>query len=193
MNTMALKSPASPLFTQPFIQTQITGNIKASRHWPLRARNSPVTGEFPAQKASNTENVSISWRHHDSFYFLISRFWVQCLWPDVFLQFNDAVVCEYAEKYTMQHYYLAILVFVWYIYCLIILMASQDVRHFAADIFKCFFLDANMWISINMSLKFVLRVKLTIFQHCLTWWSEALMVALLTHVWVTRRQWVHWV
>ena len=26
--------------------------------------NSPVTGEFPAQMASNTENVSIWWRYH---------------------------------------------------------------------------------------------------------------------------------
>ena len=26
--------------------------------------NSPVTGEFPAQGASNAENVSIWWRHH---------------------------------------------------------------------------------------------------------------------------------
>ena len=26
--------------------------------------NSPVTGEFPAQRASNGENVSIWWRHH---------------------------------------------------------------------------------------------------------------------------------
>ena len=26
--------------------------------------NSPVTDEFPAQKASNAENVSIWWRHH---------------------------------------------------------------------------------------------------------------------------------
>ena len=26
--------------------------------------NSPGTGEFPAQKASNAENVSIWWRHH---------------------------------------------------------------------------------------------------------------------------------
>ena len=26
--------------------------------------NSPVTGEFPAQMASNAENISISWRHH---------------------------------------------------------------------------------------------------------------------------------
>ena len=30
-----LKSPASRLFTQPFIQTQIKENIKAPRHWPL--------------------------------------------------------------------------------------------------------------------------------------------------------------
>ena len=28
--------------------------------------NSPVTGEFPTQRASNAENVSILWRHHDS-------------------------------------------------------------------------------------------------------------------------------
>ena len=39
--------------------------------------NSPVTGEFPAQRASNAKNVSIWWRHHDyikfhSFCFLIA-------------------------------------------------------------------------------------------------------------------------
>ena len=35
MGAMASKSPASRLFTQPFIQTQIRANIKAPRHWPL--------------------------------------------------------------------------------------------------------------------------------------------------------------
>ena len=30
----------------------------------LCARNSPVTGEFPIQIASNAENISIWWRHH---------------------------------------------------------------------------------------------------------------------------------
>ena len=30
----------------------------------LSAGNSPVTGEFPAQRASNQENVPIWWRHH---------------------------------------------------------------------------------------------------------------------------------
>ena len=34
----------------------------------LCAGNSPVTGEFPSQMASNAENVSISWRHHDGSY-----------------------------------------------------------------------------------------------------------------------------
>ena len=32
--------------------------------------NSPVTCEFPAQRASNAENVSIWWRHHEP-----------CYWP----------------------------------------------------------------------------------------------------------------
>ena len=27
--------------------------------------NSPITGEFPAQGASNAENVSIWWRHYE--------------------------------------------------------------------------------------------------------------------------------
>ena len=30
----------------------------------LCAGNSPETGEFPAQRASNADNVSIWWRHH---------------------------------------------------------------------------------------------------------------------------------
>ena len=31
----------------------------------LCAGNSPVTGEFPTRMASNAENVSIWWRHHE--------------------------------------------------------------------------------------------------------------------------------
>ena len=58
-----LKSPASLLFTERFIQAQIKENIKAWHHWPL-CGNSLLTGEFPIQKASNAENVSIRWRHH---------------------------------------------------------------------------------------------------------------------------------
>ena len=58
-----LKSPASRLFSQSFIPAQINEYIKAPCHW-LCAGNSLVTGEFPAQMASNAENVSIWWHHH---------------------------------------------------------------------------------------------------------------------------------
>ena len=53
----------SPLFIQPFVQAQIKENIKAPRHLPLYGE---FTGDrwIPAQRASNTENVTISWRHH---------------------------------------------------------------------------------------------------------------------------------
>ena len=53
------------MFTQSFIQTQIKGNIKAPRHWPLCGEFTG-TGEFPAQRASYAKNVSIWWRHHES-------------------------------------------------------------------------------------------------------------------------------
>ena len=56
------KSPATRLFTQPFVQVQIKENIKAPRHWPFWGE---FTGDFPAQRASNAENVSIWWRHRD--------------------------------------------------------------------------------------------------------------------------------
>ena len=59
-----LKSPVSRLFTQPFIQAQIREKTSKLRVNGLCAGNSPVTGEFPAQMASNAENVSIWWRHH---------------------------------------------------------------------------------------------------------------------------------
>ena len=35
--------------------------------------NSPVTGEFPALRASNAENVSIWWRHHEK-----CMKWIDC-------------------------------------------------------------------------------------------------------------------
>ena len=68
-----LKSPASRLFTQPFIQAQIKETIKASRHWSLWGE---VIGDrwIPAQRASNAENISILWRHHGLWMTLLLQF-----------------------------------------------------------------------------------------------------------------------
>ena len=48
----------------------------------LCAGNSPETGEFPAQMASNAENVPIWWRHHavTTFPFLCSYHHQTCVW-----------------------------------------------------------------------------------------------------------------
>ena len=64
MSEMFTWSPASRLFAQPFIHAQIKENIKR-RVTGLCAGNWPVTGEFPALLASNAENDSIWWRHHE--------------------------------------------------------------------------------------------------------------------------------
>ena len=58
-----LKSPASRLFTQPFIQAQIKENIKTPCHWTL-CREFTDDRWIPAHMASNAENVFIWWRHH---------------------------------------------------------------------------------------------------------------------------------
>ena len=52
--------------------------------------NSPVTGEFPAQKACNAENVSIWWRHHEA-----------ASAPDV--DYNMFVVVILRSKYCLSH------------------------------------------------------------------------------------------
>ena len=42
----------------------------------LCAGNSPVPGELPAQMASNAENVSIWWRHHDRTFVKEIHLWI---------------------------------------------------------------------------------------------------------------------
>ena len=57
MTTMASQITSLTVVYSNVYQAQIKENIKAPRHWPL-------CGEFPAQRASNAENVSIWWRYH---------------------------------------------------------------------------------------------------------------------------------
>ena len=97
------KSPASPLFTQPFIEPQIK---ELPKHCVtgLCAGNSPLTGEFPAHMASNEENVSIWWRHHDTWQSLCLRLlvrWVrfpsQCFHKSFWMLF---ILCQISFKTT---------------------------------------------------------------------------------------------
>ena len=74
---------------------------------------------------------------------------------------------------------------------------KRDGQHFADDIFKCILLNENIWISLRISQKYVLKVRIdsisALFQT-MTWrpsddkpLSET---KLATHICVTRPQWV---
>ena len=81
------------------------------------------------------------------------------------------------------------------------LRPRQNGRHFAYDIFKCIFLSENAWISLKISLKFVPKVRInniSALVQIMAWrrpsdkpLSEPMMVSLLTHICVTRPQWVN--
>ena len=81
------------------------------------------------------------------------------------------------------------------------LRPRQNGRHFPDDIFKCIFLNENAWIAIKISLKFVLKGSINnnpALVQIMAWrWpgdkplSEPMMVSLLTHICVTRPQWVN--
>ena len=59
-----IKSPVSRLFAKQAIRAEIKENIKVTHNWSLWGE---FTGDrwIPRTKASNAENVSIWWRHHD--------------------------------------------------------------------------------------------------------------------------------
>ena len=66
MGAIASQITTLTIVYSTFIQTPIKENIKAPRHWPL-CREFTGGRWIPAQMASNAENVSIWWRHHENF------------------------------------------------------------------------------------------------------------------------------
>ena len=79
------------------------------------------------------------------------------------------------------------------------LRLRQNSRHFSDDTFRCIFLNKNVWISINISPKLVLKGPINnipALVQIMAWrrsgdkpLSEPRMVSLLTHICVTRPQW----
>ena len=77
---------------------------------------------------------------------------------------------------------------------------KQNGCQFPDDIFKCIFLNEDVWISIKISLKFVLmgaKNDIPALVKIMAWHregdkplSEPMMVSLLMHIFVTRPQWV---
>ena len=81
------------------------------------------------------------------------------------------------------------------------LRPRQDGRRFPDDILKCIFLNENEWIALKISLKFVPKGQINNIPslvQIMAWrrpggkpLSEAMVFSLLTHICVTRPQWVN--
>ena len=69
-NDVIMSAMASQITSLTIVYSNVYSKRRSNKTSKLRVTglcegNSPVIGEFPAQRASNAENVSIWWRHHD--------------------------------------------------------------------------------------------------------------------------------
>ena len=82
------------------------------------------------------------------------------------------------------------------------LRPRQNGSHFADDLFKCSFFNENVWNTIKISITFIPKgpnYNIPSLVQILAWrrtgdkpLSEPMMARLLTHICVTRPQWVKW-
>ena len=123
---------------------------RSKKTWKLRviglcAGNSPGTDEFPAQMASNAENVAIWWRHHDSHY--LDQRWSVL---KMAIKINGSYFWPWATvPYGFMWPQLVNTLRPW-----------QNGRNFTDDNFKRIFLNENIWIWNTIWLDFVPMVPI---------------------------------
>ena len=115
MSAMSSQITSLTIVTQPFIQVQIKKTSKL-RVTGLCVRNSPVTGEFPAQRAGYARNISTWWRHHEckGMRWIATYMYLLRVAMDALVMFHDLTLnngkCPYFRfdeynktKYTYSH------------------------------------------------------------------------------------------
>ena len=74
-----LRAMASQITGAPMVYSTVCSGADQRKHRSSASlafvMESPVTGEFPAQRTSNPENVSIWWRHHGSYQHGLHGYW----------------------------------------------------------------------------------------------------------------------
>ena len=132
----------------------------------LCAGNSPVTGEFPTQgTVTRSFDVFFEWLSKQSW-----GWWFETPSRPLWRHCNGLLTSWHGNAFRITGPYVegihppahggflsqrAIHAELW---CLFItLKPGQNGRHFTGGAFKCLFLDENIWISINILLKFVLK------------------------------------
>ena len=147
----------------------------------LCARNSPVTGEFPAQMASNAENVSIWWRHH-----------VLPVWSMVSLAYAAGHVKQTRGSTQLLGTTSTEQSNPDIIGAVTTLNSSpqrQNGRLFADDIFICIFINEKLWILILISPMFIPKDPIankSALVQVMAWYKplpEPVLLTSLTHRW----------
>ena len=143
--------------------------------------NPSVTGKFPSQRANNKELLYSVFIRLNKLLNKQSSFCWFVIICHVSIQCNAKLLFLYCAFNTLG--------------------PSQIGRHIADDIFRCIYLNENLWISIKISLKFVLKGQINnipVLVQIMAWrrpgdkpLCEAMMVNLPTHMCVSRPQWVN--
>ena len=99
-NDVIMSAMASQITCHTVVYSTVYSRRRSKKISKLRVtglckRNSPVTGEFAAQRASNAENFSIWWRHH----VLMSVLWVTVTWS--ICSVSSSVSGVYTIPYTV--------------------------------------------------------------------------------------------
>ena len=92
-DTVSNHQPHDGLFNWIFRRrSQKTSKLRVTG---LCAGKSPGTGDFPAQRTSNVENVSTWWRHHEiiHFYRITGRLWLLVLYTCLFFYYPMIPQC----------------------------------------------------------------------------------------------------
>ena len=84
--------------------------------------NSPLTGEFPAQRASNAENVSIRWRHHE-------------LWG----VFSELKSISYIDDVLYFHFFMFCILFNWTALYWMSRVYTQNIQSLDTNIWRFFY------------------------------------------------------
>ena len=134
-----LKSPASRLFAQSFVQAQIKENIKASRCWALW-RASSGDRWFPSQRPG-------AWK----------------MFP-----FDDVIIQQVDRAWTFSCWYFIVCWYYWLVpfecaRCIIINQHLSDTE--IASILRCFFLTSRYIFLFFYICYFYFRLKLFIFNR----------------------------
>ena len=148
----------------------------------LCAGNSPVTGEFLSQRpVTRSFDVFFDLRLNKRLSKQSWGWWFETPSSSSWLHINGSIVGESHQVNTFR--------------------PRHNGRHSADNIFKCIFTNDNVWILLNISLTFVPKGQISnipAFVQKMAWCrssskplSEPVKVCLLSHILVTRPQWVN--